>query len=49
MAKEGGFFSPSAKKDNRIGSNIKKPLSPIGSDDYNKEVEGFIQDFKNEY
>ena len=49
MAKEGGFFSPSANKDNRIGANTKKPLSPIGSDAYNKEVEGFIQDFKNDF
>ena len=49
MAREGGFFSPSAKRDNRIGANTKKPLSPIGSDDYNKEVEGFIQDFKNDF
>ena len=49
MAKEGGFFSPNAKKDNRIGANTKKPLSPIGSDDYKKEVEGFIQDFKNDF
>ena len=48
MAKEGGFFSPNAKKDNRIAAN-KQPLAPIGSDDYNKEVEGFIQDFKNDF
>ena len=49
MAKEGGFFSPSANKDNRIGANTKKPLSPIGSDAYNKEVEGFIKDFKDDF
>tara|TARA_A100001388_G_scaffold35479_1_gene22659 strand:+ start:446 stop:2218 length:1773 start_codon:yes stop_codon:yes gene_type:complete len=49
MAKTGGFFSPNAKRDNRIGANTKKPLSPIGSDDYKKEVEGFIQDFKNDF
>ena len=45
----GDFFSGSAKKDNRIGAATKKPLSPIGSDAYNKEVEGFIQDFKNDF
>jgi len=49
MAREGGFFSPNAKRDNRIGANTKKPLSPIGSDAYNKEVEGFIQDFKDDF
>ena len=49
MAREGGFFSPSAKKDNRIAGLTKKPLSPIGSDDYNKEVEGFIQGFKDDF
>ena len=49
MAREGGFFSPSAKKDNRIASTTKKPLSPIGSDAYNKEVEGFIQSFKDDF
>jgi len=49
MAKTGGFFSPNAKKDNQIGANTKKPLSPIGSDAYKKEVEGFIQDFKNDF
>ena len=53
MAREGGFFSPSAKRDNRslgsLGATNKKPLSPIGSDAYNKEVEGFIQDFKDDF
>lgn len=49
MAREGGFFSPSAKRDNRIAGVTKKPLSPIGSDDYNKEVEGFIQGFKDDF
>ena len=49
MAKECGFFSPSANKDNRIGANTKKPLSPIGSDDYNKEVEAFIKGFKEDF
>ena len=47
MATTGGFFSPSAKKDNRIAA--KKPLAPIGSDDYNKEVEQFIKDIKDDF
>lgn len=54
MAKEGGFFSPNRKsssKDKRVAgsqffSETKQPLSPIGSDDYNKEVEGFVKEFK---
>ena len=49
MATTGGFFSPNAKKDNRIAANTKKPLSPIGSDDYNKEVEAFIKGFKDDF
>ena len=48
MATTGGFFSPSAKKDNRIAAN-KQPLAPIGSDDYNKEVEQFIKDIKDDF
>ena len=55
MAKEGGFFSPNRKsssKDKRVAgsqffSETKQPLSPIGSDDYNKEVEGFVKEFKD--
>ena len=43
------FFSGNAKKDNRIAGVTKKPLSPIGSDAYNKEVEGFIQGFKDDF
>ena len=27
----------------------KQPLSPIGSDDYNKEVEGFVKDMKDSF
>jgi len=54
MAKEGGFFSPNRKvngKDKQVAgsqffSETKQPLSPIGSDDYKKEVEGFIREFK---
>jgi len=54
MAKTGGFFSPNRKsssKDKQVAgsqffSETKQPLSPIGSDDYNKEVEGFIKEFK---
>ena len=45
----GDFFSGSAKKDNRIAGVTKKPLSPIGSDAYNKEVEGFIRGFKDDF
>jgi len=54
---EGGFFSPirgtinrgKKKEDNQFFSAAKNPLSPIGSDDYKKEVEGFIQDFKDDF
>jgi len=48
------FFSPNRKsssKDKQVAGNqffseTKQPLSPIGSDDYNKEVEGFVKEFK---
>ena len=54
MAK-GDFFSPNRKsssKDKQVAgsqffSETKQPLSPIGSDDYNKEVEGFVKEFKD--
>ena len=54
MATTGGFFSPNKKlssKDKRVAgsqffSETKQPLSPIGSDDYNKEVEGFVKEMK---
>ena len=54
MAK-GDFFSPNRKsssKDKRVAgsqffSETKQPLSPIGSDDYKKEVEGFVKEFKD--
>ena len=48
------FFSPNRKSsskdkqvaDSQFFSQTKQPLSPIGSDDYNKEVEGFVKEFK---
>ena len=40
---DNGFFSGSTAKDKRITSTTKNPLSPIGSDDYNKEVDQFIK------
>jgi len=52
------FFSPSGKEVGQIASATsdlggllanKQPLSPIGSDDYNKEVEGFIKSFKDDF
>jgi len=51
------FFNPSGNEVGQIASATsdlsgllasKQPLSPIGSDDYNKEVEGFIQSFKDD-
>ena len=52
------FFSPSGNEIGQIASATsdlggllasKQPLSPIGSDAYNKEVEGFIKSFKDDF
>ena len=52
------FFNPSENEIGQIASATsdlsgllasKQPLSPIGSDDYKKEVEGFIQSFKDDF
>ena len=48
MSKEiGQFASASPNLSGMLAS--KQPLSPIGSDDYKKEVEGFIKDFKDDF
>ena len=52
------FVSPSGDEVGQIASATsdlsgllanKQPLSPIGSDAYNKEVEGFIKSFKDDF
>ena len=52
------FFNPSGNEVGQIASATsdlsglfasKQPLSPVGSDTYNKEVEGFIKDFKDDF
>ena len=52
------FFNPSGNEVGQIASATsdlsglfasKQPLSPVGSDTYNKEVEGFIKGFKDDF